>query len=391
MKKIKKVYKLFIIFCIISLYEITFCYADDNWTNTSSGWQWVSYESYELPAIAILPYEDSNGDVTYGGYIMKENGLCEQITNSTNYTDSDQCEEAIKNNRDLKIGAEEALAKLKLNTVITKGNSSSSTTNSSNSNSNSSSSNSNNGGSNTGLSLTGAIQPIKLFYTLDSINSSGDDWKYDWCAIAMSSKIDNYVGNASFLSNSDSIEDFSAKLKATSYDNVAYEGFIQELKTKFGISDVEIMQKDTMTYLEDENQARLKRNNIIKTGVVVQWMELVVRIIGIILIFYGILVILCGVVDEVGLVNKFMTKMVTFGHISQEVAETAVLGIGAKTFRWMYLGTGIIIILMGVFCLMSPLRKLVVDLFRLLVDKILYFFNYSSDLIDSAKESIGGN
>ena len=237
----------------------------------------------------------------------------------------------------------------------------------------------------TDILQNGSEDCIIPFSKITSIG--GNEKQYDFYGVLLKGEINSYSGNRNFLKKNDLINEFSELLTKCSYQGDFWKDFIEFLRQKLGIQAGTYFVKPNMEMRSQEMNAMTKRNRALVPAMLKEKMDLIIAAIGLFLIAYGTLLIICGVIDELGLVNRYMTAIVSGGLLSKNRNGDMTLTGNPSAFRKMYLGVGLSIIFIGVLCLSAPIRFWFVDKIMALKDIIFNFMRMSTDTINN----MGGN
>jgi len=210
--------------------------------------------------------------------------------------------------------------------------------------------------------IENGISPIYPFSKLESIG--GDGSQFDLFGIYMARTALKEKGNDEFLSNDSLLDEFEEKLKILKYSKTEeWVEWIENLKKLANIVRKAFTNKPTMQRYEDVMEARVKRENIMKGNIIKDIMYSIIRFLGFCLVFYAIILFICGIIDEVGIFGKYLTGWLSFGAINKSELDTKEGGLIPYPFKFrsVYVSSAVLLLLLGCFMASPSLQAILIN------------------------------
>ena len=286
-------------------------YADDVWVKSGSQWWfwqsgWISDGQYEVDD---KQYYFKNAvmqtNVTIDGWQYGSDGVGKEVEEQDDNTDDSELNDEIDDNSDESNGGESG--GLKNITPSGPGGKNIGT---------------NDSNTYQGVTSVSGINPTILFKDIDDINNGGEG-RFGWVGLYMLAGSEpggvlNYVGNLQFLTQQSQIDAFKQHIgDYTHYNLDAWEEWIKFLLEEYNISLYKPTDPSSFKERTAEAEARTQLANIVQINSSLGTATIIFRIIGVFSLVFGFLIIVCGAIDELGIMEKMLLSRVTFNRINK--------------------------------------------------------------------------
>ena len=184
-------------------------------------------------------------------------------------------------------------------------------------------------------------------------NSNG----FNLVGIYMSRHIDSYEGNYDFLNNDDRINEYSELLSMCGYNSSEYLEWIKALKRLFKLQMEMFGNKSYMTLNPNNLKSIVQKKVYTTKNIFLDTMDVILRLFGVICFVYAFILVVCGIIDEGSFTDRSITSIITRGNLSRDGDNKAPKFVTENNrFRYSYLKTAILIIIIGFFCISASLR-----------------------------------